>query len=159
MCMLDGCDEIVTTLNEGHYVTARKLHKCMECGREIPKGESYHTETFKHGGDVKTHKTCGHCMVVRGWLTKECGGWVYSMVEEDLGEHVSESGYYGMPLARLYVAMRNDWKRQDGMLRPVPPMPQTSYDKRKAAMDATQLASPDPQPKAPSGTGGGEQCQ
>lgn len=141
MCMMDSCDEIVTTITEGHYVKARKAHKCMECGREIPKGESYHTETFKHDGDVKTHKTCAHCMVARDWLRMECGGWIYGMVQEDLGEHVSESPeYYGMPLARLYVAQRNDWKRHDGTLRPVPAMPPTTYDKRKAQLEAQHAA-------------------
>jgi hypothetical protein len=133
MCSIDYCDDLVTVIADGHYVAARKPHKCMECGRGISKGERYHTETFKNDGTVTTHKTCAHCMVAREWLMKECGGWVYGAVEEDMSEHADT--YYGLPVARLYVAMRNNWKRRDGSLRPIPAIPPTSYDKRKAALE------------------------
>jgi hypothetical protein len=136
MCMTDEIDDFVTMIAEGHFVKARKPHKCMECGRPIAAGESYHTESFRFDGEFMTHKTCAHCMVPRGWLQKECGGFVYNMIKEDLREHVTESDYYGWPLARLYVSMRNDWKRRDGSLRAVPAMPATSYEKRAQSVQA-----------------------
>lgn len=134
MCMIDSADP-VTPINDGEYRKARKAHKCNECRRAIDVGERYHYETFTGDNGFTQHKTCAHCMVARDWLQKECSGWIYGGVEEDLREHVTDNGgYYGMPLARLSVAMKNNWRRRDGSLRPVPPMPSTSYDIRKAAL-------------------------
>lgn len=131
MCMTDYADP-VTQVNDGEYRKARKPHKCNECGRAIAAGENYHYETFiDTGGKFAQHKTCAHCMVARGWLQAECGGWIYSGIEEDLREHVCEGGY-GMSLARLSVAMKNNWKRLDGSLRPVPAMPETTHQRMAA---------------------------
>lgn len=40
--------------------------------------------------------------------------------------------YHVTETSRLAVAMRRDWKRRDGTLRPGPSIPPTSYDKRVA---------------------------
>ena len=131
MCMVEYCDDMVTVIDDGRFVMARKQHKCTECNREIATGESYHTEAYRFDGGVRRHKTCAHCMVARAWLQDECGGWVYGGIEEDMAEHASE--HYGLPVARLYVALRNDWRRRDGSLRPVPAMPKTTHDLIKEA--------------------------
>lgn len=120
MCMIDG-SEHVTPLGEGHYVTARKEHRCAECRRQIRKGERYHTEAFKDGEHFAMHKTCSHCMVARDWLNAECGGWVYEHVEEDVSEHW-EPGM-DVRLARLIVGMRRRWTTRRGDLMAMPEMP------------------------------------
>ncbi|WP_157378754.1 hypothetical protein [Burkholderia ubonensis] len=123
--MFDYCDERVTMISDGRR-TARKEHRCAECGRMIQCGETYCYEYYKFDGRTEHHKTCSHCMVVRQWLSDECGGWVYGGVEEDIREHAQDG--YGWPILRLTVAMKNNWARRDGSLRPVPKLPKTTHD-------------------------------
>lgn len=127
MCMLDDADGRVTIINEGCYVTARKPHKCAECRRTIDAGERYHRESFVFDGRFQAHKTCAHCMVVRDFLSEECGGWLYGDVEEDAREHC-HSGIYRMDLYRAVVGMQRNWRRKDGRLMNVPTRITTSDD-------------------------------
>lgn len=136
MCMFDTCDDFVTSLGSADH-TARQQHKCAECCRAIGPGEKYHADRFVFEGKLSVHKTCGHCMVARGWLQGECGGWVYGQVEEDVREHVQNGGIwgpraYGLPVARLAVGMRQKWARPDGSLRPLPAMPLTTHERLRA---------------------------
>lgn len=126
MCMIDVADESVTML-ASHIRTAMKPHKCAECWRTIEPGERYTIERFVSDGRVDTHKTCRHCIVVRDWLCAECGGWVYGDVEEDLHEHAVDG--YPMPVKRLAVAMRRDWRNHAGCLMPVPTVPLTTQER------------------------------
>jgi hypothetical protein len=116
--------ESVTLISEG-WRTARKEHRCKECGRAIAPGERYLYETFRYDG-FQSHKTCEHCSVVRSWLTAECGGWVYTGVAEDIHEHVAEE-IYGPGVRLLSVGIGMKWKRADGRLFPVPRMPPTTH--------------------------------
>jgi hypothetical protein len=59
------------------------------------------------------------------WLTKECGGYLYQGVAEDIIEHAREG--YGFGVYRLAVGIRNDWKRKDGSLWPIPKLPAISH--------------------------------
>lgn len=124
MCMIDN-DNRVTRVNGGEYRVARKEHKCMECRRAIPVGERYHYETFIGDGHFTQHKTCQHCMIVRGWLNAECGGWIYTRVHEDIAEH-ADDGHYGFWVKLLSIGMERKWKRQDGSAWPLPRMPKVS---------------------------------
>lgn len=133
MCMYDDA-ETVEPIEDGHYVTARKDHKCHECKRTIKAGEKYHTEAHFYEGFVR-HKTCAHCMVARGWLSDECGGWVFGGVYEDMREHCNY-GQYPIGVYRLAVGMRRRWARPDGSLRPLPARPPTTHE-RLAAQRAT----------------------
>jgi hypothetical protein len=126
MCMIDDCDERSTVLGESHPV-ARKKHKCGECRRVIEPGERYLAESLLFEGEVSTHKTCAHCEVARDWLARECGGWIYSGVAEDIREHVT-SGYYGMAVARMAVGMSWKWRGKNGELFPVPSLPKTTHE-------------------------------
>lgn len=128
MCMSDDADR-VTPINDGEYRKARKPHKCQECRREIAVGETYHYETFRNDGRFEQHKTCSHCMVVRDWLSAECGGWVYTMVEEDIREHAD---YHGLRVKLLAVGMARNWRRKDGRMWPLPKMPKTTHDTHPA---------------------------
>lgn len=118
MCMVDCSDGPVTSLSSADH-KARKEHKCAECRRVIRVGETYRSDRYLFESEFNIHKVCAHCMVVRWWLSDECGGWLYNGLEEDLQEHAA-SGDYAMDVKRLYVAMRRKWARRDGQLRPVP---------------------------------------
>lgn len=127
MCMIDDSDGTVTSIDEGKYRVARSKHKCMECARVIDPGESYYIEVYRFDGRVTRHKTCAHCMVVRGWLEDECGGWLYTAIEEDARQHVFDNrGYYGIDLYRAVVGMAWQWRTRSGRLLPVPTPIKTS---------------------------------
>lgn len=135
MCMFDSDgDGTVTMIHDGSYRKARKAHKCAECRRVIEAGESYHVEAFTFEGDFSWHKTCAHCMVARGWLQGECGGWLYGGVIEDLREHCHE-GPYDMGVFRIAVGASWKWRGKRGNLLPVPAMPPTTHDLERAAKE------------------------
>jgi len=120
--MIDDSDGPVTHIDIGRYVKARKEHRCNECRRTIRAGERYHNETFLDDNrNIKNHKTCPHCMVARGWLWDECGGWLYGGVREDVLDHWIDKG--DIRLARLIVGMRRKWTTRRGALMPMPEMP------------------------------------
>lgn len=121
MCMIDASDGAVTVVADGKFVAARLPHRCSECRRTIERGESYHREAYVFEGIFHVHKTCAHCMVVRHWLSDECGGWLYGAVEEDAREHVWTNGHlYGRDLYRAVVGMQWQWRTPSGRLLPVP---------------------------------------
>jgi hypothetical protein len=66
-------------------------------------------------------KTCVHCMVARDWLHKECGGWLYDFVAEDVADHWDIQG--DIRLARLIVGMRRKWTTRRGDLMRMPTIP------------------------------------
>jgi hypothetical protein len=119
MCMFDY-SESVTMIGESRPI-ARKGHRCGECKRVIDKGERHVRESYKHDGDFHSHRVCLHCVAARGWLEKECGGWCYGGVEEDLREHWHEDARYRkLSLGRLIVGMANGWRKRNGDLMEVP---------------------------------------
>ncbi|MCC7126431.1 MAG: hypothetical protein IT178_16395 [Acidobacteria bacterium] len=111
---------------------AAKSHRCCECGRGIERGEQYRYETGVSDGRVVTHKTCAHCLIVREWLSGECGGWVYTMTEEDLVEHCNGYGH-PMSVYRLAVGQRRRWRTRKGALMPLPTCPPTTHERAGAA--------------------------
>ena len=121
MCMIDDSDDRCTVISEANY-TARKDHRCTECGRAICIGEAYRRETIVFEHARSTWKTCLHCQRVRDWLSVECGGWAFGEIEEDIHEH-AESGY-GMRVKMMAVGMDRKWQRKDGRLWPLPRAPQ-----------------------------------
>lgn len=127
MCMYDDGD--APSFYSKVQRTARKAHKCDECGREIARGEAYAHVSAKWDGYLGTVKTCSHCAVLQDWLEKECGGYVHHAIVDDVREHLDEAGVpaYGYGLARLVVLARKGWRRK-GQLTPIPPVPRTSHD-------------------------------
>lgn len=122
MCMYDDCEQSQLLREDDRK--ARKEHRCCECARVIFVGETYHLDVTMYDGRLSTYKTCAHCMVARKWLSEECGGWIYTAVEEDIGEHVRE--LRRNDLARLYVSMRRNWRTFRGKLMLVPAMPEVT---------------------------------
>lgn len=92
-------------------------HRCGECGRVIEIGEVYRKYAGVWEGDFFTAKTCAHCKVGAAWLIKECSGYMFGAVAEDLREHVLEGavcGAAGVRVSRYVIGMRRGWKRFDG---------------------------------------------
>lgn len=131
MCMLDDADGRVNVLSEARPL-AKREHRCDECGRTIAPGEPYLREAFRWDGQFKSHKTCKHCEIARDWLARQCGGWLYGCVEEDIREHCFGHGY-GMGLYRLAVGMAWKWRTPRGRLLPVPAVPPTGHEIAAAA--------------------------
>lgn len=118
MCRADDADHAKILASESRK--ARKPHKCDECRRVIEIGETYLHERGIGDGPF-TNKTCSHCQVACDWLSKQCGGWVYTQVEEELREHWDEdTSYRTRELAHLIWGMDRFWRTRRGALMPVP---------------------------------------
>lgn len=119
MCMIDGAEG---SEFGGHvHHKARKPHWCEECGREISCGERYRYASGKACGYFWTSKMCEHCEVAAAWLIKNCRGFVYAGVIEDLQEHAEQQ--FGM--LRLVVGAKRQWRSfaDPAKLMPVQPYP------------------------------------
>ena len=81
---VDGLPDVHTATER----VARKEHQCCECGRTISPKEKYEDVSGKweHGWDK--YKTCGDCLSIRKEMF--CDGWFYTMMYENLHEHVQE---------------------------------------------------------------------
>ena len=108
--------------------TARKPHRCDECGRTIEPGEQYKIGAGIYDRSAWHAKQCRHCVAATTWLQAECGGFLHNAVREDLEEHWSEVLPRSLWLGRAIVGMRRRWRRRDGTLlavlepwNPVPP--------------------------------------
>lgn len=123
MCMIDYADEGCLVLHDRNQ-KARKPHKCSECYRAIEVGETYNVQRTVFDGSATTYKTCQHCQVVKSWLSKECGGYLYQGVYEDIAEHASEG--YGIRVKMLEIGMGRKWKRKDGRMWPIPKLPKVT---------------------------------
>jgi len=112
MCMVDYADGMCEVL-QSELRRARKDQKCTECKRTIKSGELYRYEYIKFEGEVTSHRTCPQCLVVRFWLEKECHGWLYGGIEEDIVEHAREGHLYPfqhwMTIARMAVGIQRGW--------------------------------------------------
>lgn len=118
MCRVDDADSALILASETRK--ARKQHQCDECGRLIQPGETYLHERGIGDGPF-TNRTCSHCQVACNWLTQQCGGFVYTQVEEELREHWQEdTAYRTRELARLIYGMGRNWQARKGGLMPVP---------------------------------------
>lgn len=120
MCRVDGVDRSEVYVESSHR--ARKEHRCEECRRTIMPSEVYRRVFAVTEGDASSMKVCGHCVVAMDWLVRNCGGYIYGEVREDIHEHAQE--YQRLPLARIAVGMRRKWARFTGPgLLAVPPVP------------------------------------
>jgi len=61
--------ECPTMYNE-EVVTARKPHRCCECGTQIAKGEQYESVSGMWDGRFDRSKTCIPCMEIRKKATE-----------------------------------------------------------------------------------------
>lgn len=111
MCRIDGAE--TATIYRDRTVTARKSHKCYECGRDISAGERYRYVFTVYDGWPDSYHTCIHCVSGQDWLARECGGYIFSEVSEELHEHAQEYPPFALPLMRIAVGIRRKWRRFD----------------------------------------------
>jgi hypothetical protein len=119
MCMIDDCDTGSFSTETGRR--ARKEHKCGECRRTIARGESYIRAAGYNDG-FWTAKMCLHCNEAAVLLQRECSGYVYGSVEEDLEDHARYKRYpWSGEAARLLIGMRRHWRKFTAdALMPIP---------------------------------------
>ena len=68
--------------------TARKPHKCCECGKTITPKEKYEYVCGIWEGTFDTHKTCIVCKEIRD--TFFCDGWLFEGLFEYLYNHIND---------------------------------------------------------------------
>ena len=87
-CPLSSCDADETI--QCHVTkkrTARKAHKCMECGEEISKGKKYEYASGIFDREPFMFKTCMSCYEIREHFS--CGnGFIYGQLLEDLENYL-----------------------------------------------------------------------
>lgn len=106
MCAVDDAEPWAFSHQETR--TARKVHRCDECGREIAAGELYEHLTGVFDGHWSTFRWCRHCDAAGQWMNHVCGGWMLGNLDEELVEHWRE-GFTSIGFARLIVGMKLRW--------------------------------------------------
>ena len=94
------------------WPTARKPHRCQDCGRAITPGERYRRTFAVDGGDVWTYIECEHCPAIVHLL--DYADWTYTC--DDFAEWEPTT----IADLRLKVQWLKQWTRSDGTLYPVP---------------------------------------
>lgn len=69
--------------------TARKIHRCCECGKTIQIGETYEYVKGMWEGDWNTYKTCLDCKSIRDVFFDS---WIYTEIWENFRD---EFGCHG----------------------------------------------------------------
>lgn len=117
MCMIDCCDEGYVVYNRPSEVTARKVHRCDECRRDISIGQRYWRASGLYDGRWYRHAICAEChSTACEWLMRNCRGFLHEGVEEDIREHFEEAGWGNYPagervwLGRVLIGMRRKWR-------------------------------------------------
>lgn len=116
MCRVDYADEYMQGLQQ-KVVRGRKPYRCCECSRQIEVGERHEYYAGAWEGGVQSFRTCLQCTEARSWLVKECGGFLFTEVLDELHEHWNdEPSLRSWELARLIAGMR---RRSKGELAAV----------------------------------------
>lgn len=127
MCMVHNGDGYSLLMREARPL-AKKVHKCSECRRQISVGERYYRNDYldKDSGFF-THKVCEHCKPACDWLQRNCHGFIFGEVKEDIAEHAFCYDWYlkrsyvgSWRLARACIGMRRRWTKKNGQLMKVP---------------------------------------
>ncbi len=121
MCRADGGD--TPTICRTKKVQARKPHRCAECRRTIEPGETYEYTFMVFEGSGDSYRVCAQCLVACRWLARNCGGYLFHEVREEIEEHAVEYPALGEPLRALAAAMRAGWRGSDGVLMAPLPLP------------------------------------
>lgn len=118
MCRIDDYDGEGMWLRDLAQRTARKDHRCDDCGRTIAKGERYTYGVWLGEGDLCPVKACAHCVTAGHWLTRICGGHLWPGVVEELEEHWNEERWSlgSIALGELVVLARRRWQRQGALI-------------------------------------------
>jgi hypothetical protein len=89
VCIGGNCDDF-PEVSDTKTKTARKPHKCCECGREISRGQRYEHCVMKYEGEWFSYKTCLLCVEIRTVFT--CGkSFLFECLWDDMREYAFES--------------------------------------------------------------------
>ncbi len=83
---IDRDDDFPEVHNE-KIVSARKQHKCAECGAPIEIGQKYEYVFGVWEGEPDTFKTCLDCVSARTEFF--CDGWPYGQVWDYIRNHIA----------------------------------------------------------------------
>lgn len=83
-CPLSGCDEYAT-FYDTDIRTARKEHKCFECGEAIPARAKYEHISMLFDGSWDSFKLCLSCMEIGDHFN--CDGRTLGTLWEDLADN------------------------------------------------------------------------
>ena len=72
---------------EANDRTARKIHRCAECCRDILPGETYREERGLWDGEWSRWKTCADCLSVRDTMFSQ---YQYGALWEDVAAYVDD---------------------------------------------------------------------
>ncbi len=111
--MIDACycDYEPASIVNIKIVTARKPHRCCECGCDIRLGERYEN-VWGIWDSPETYHTCSRCLAIREYVQAHvpCFCWAYSEMLEEARDTIREYAWQvpgmGMEVGRLWVAMR-----------------------------------------------------
>lgn len=111
--------------------TARKPHRCAECGRQITPGEVYEHVRAVVARDPVTADTCPHCLALRDWVTAHvpCSCWSHHDMIEDMRAEVEHYGQQAPGLTMGYLRRLVSIRRAAGFTR----VPGRGYIRRTAA--------------------------
>jgi len=76
------CDDYPPEFYNANMVKGRKVHRCDECLRDIPKGELHEYACGKWEGRFDSFRTCGLCMDVREAMDLDC--WSHGLLMDDV---------------------------------------------------------------------------
>ena len=109
MCAYDYDESCIPEFFNEIQRKAKKEHKCGECRRTISPKEKYISISGKWDGEVNTHKICSHCEIATKLLMRECGGYLFNQVRDDLQEHIGYNYPWERDARRLVAGMRKKW--------------------------------------------------
>jgi hypothetical protein len=101
---------------ESRTPCARKPHYCDWCSRVIDPGETYHRQATIGDDGFYTFRNCQHCQALVAILRLHDLMDGEGVSEEDIMEHEPGTVLH----VRLKALWRNQWRRKDGTLYPVP---------------------------------------
>src|SRR3990167_10996312 len=87
------CDDDPPEFWSSKIKTARKQHRCGECGKPIKPGDKYEAVAAVQAGDFYAPKTCEPCHDLRQWVANNlpCFCWAHGNVLDDAKAAVSEA--------------------------------------------------------------------
>lgn len=88
------CDYDAPEFHLARERTARKEHKCCECGHVIKPGETYEHATGKWDGHIGNYHTCQPCADLRDALADSSGGcFQYGGLRDEYFEYLNNLYY------------------------------------------------------------------
>lgn len=128
MCRVDPDSSDAPTVYRETKPRARKEHHCVECGRTIAVGEIYLNAFMIFYGDASTYHTCEHCAVGARWLMRNCGGYNFGEVAEEIDEHAVDYPMIAAPLRAISAGAERQWRHLSGAMMALQEMPPSIED-------------------------------